>query len=97
MPAKTCAHCGNSFEASGKEYLCFPCHKPSGSAVYEKNRNTGILTFREQQIVTLIKQAKANKQIAFELCLTPGTVKEYLYHIFRKLNVSNRTELAIRF
>ena len=36
-----------------------------------------------------------NKEIAYELHLTEGTVKEYLNRIFRKLDVSNRTELAV--
>jgi DNA-binding NarL/FixJ family response regulator len=54
------------------------------------------LSFREVQIVELVAQAKTNKEIGYELCLTEGTVKEYLYHIFRKLNVTNRTELALR-
>jgi DNA-binding NarL/FixJ family response regulator len=53
------------------------------------------LSFRERQIVELIQQAKANKEIAFELSLTEGTIKEYLYHIFRKLGVRNRTDLAL--
>ena len=44
----------------------------------------------------LIQQARTNKEIAYELCLTVGTVKEYVYHIFRKLGVTNRTELALR-
>ena len=54
------------------------------------------LSFREQQIVSLIRQAKTNKEIAYDLCLTEGTVKEYLHRIFRKLAVTNRTELALR-
>jgi DNA-binding NarL/FixJ family response regulator len=53
------------------------------------------LSFRERQIVELIQQAKSNKEIAHELCLSVGTVKEYLYHIFRKLGVTNRTQLAL--
>ena len=53
------------------------------------------MSFREKQIVDLIQQAKSNKEIAYELCLTVGTVKEYVYHIFRKLGVTNRTELAL--
>jgi len=53
------------------------------------------LSYRERQIVQLIQQAKSNKEIAYELCLTVGTVKEYLYHIFRKIGVGNRTELAL--
>jgi DNA-binding NarL/FixJ family response regulator len=36
-----------------------------------------------------------NKEIAFELHLTEGTIKEYLNRIFRKVEVKNRTDLAI--
>lgn len=53
------------------------------------------LTIREQQIVGLVRFGKQNKEIAFDLRLTEGTVKEYLHRIFRKVDVKNRTELAI--
>ena len=53
------------------------------------------LSCREVQVVKLIQQAKLNKEIAHELNLTEGTIKEYLNRIFRKVGVKNRTELAI--
>ena len=53
------------------------------------------LSFREKQIAELVSQAKLNKEIAFDLRLTEGTIKEYLNRIFRKLEVKNRTELAV--
>ena len=53
------------------------------------------LSFRERQVVGLICKAKLNKEIAYELHLTEGTVKEYLNRIFRKVGASNRTELAV--
>lgn len=53
------------------------------------------LNFRERQIVNLVRQAKLNKEIAYELRLAEGTIKEYLNRVFRKLGVKNRTELAI--
>ena len=53
------------------------------------------LSFREKQIARLVCQAKLNKEIAFELRLTEGTIKEYLNRIFRKLELKNRTELAM--
>ena len=53
------------------------------------------LSFREKQVVGLVSQAKLNKEIAFELHLTEGTIKEYLNRIFRKLGITNRTELAV--
>jgi len=50
---------------------------------------------REKQVVHLVAQGKLNKVIAFELHLAEGTIKEYLNRIFRKLRVTNRTELAV--
>jgi len=89
---KTCARCGRGFGAVGREYTCPTCKESTaGQSAFSAK-----LSFREKQIVQLIEQAKSNKEIAYELCLTVGTVKEYIYHIFRKLGVSNRTELALR-
>jgi DNA-binding NarL/FixJ family response regulator len=89
---RSCARCGTGFYSSGKEYTCPACRRPKARLV----RDTSALSFRERQIIALIAEAKANKEIAYHLCLTEGTVKEYLYHIFRKLNVTSRTELALR-
>jgi DNA-binding NarL/FixJ family response regulator len=90
---RSCARCGNGFHTRGKEYTCPACRKPKSRSVQKPGHP---LSFREQQIVALIAEAKANKEIAYDLCLSEGTVKEYLYHIFRKLNVTSRTELALR-
>jgi DNA-binding NarL/FixJ family response regulator len=92
LTPKTCARCGRGFGALGREYTCPNCKEP----VMEKMA-TAVprLSFRERQIIELIQQAKSNKEIAYELCLTVGTVKEYVYHIFRKLGVTNRTQLAL--
>lgn len=88
---RTCARCGRSFPAIGREYTCGPCKEPPN----EHTERTPKLSFREEQIVRLVQEAKTNKEIAFTLCLSVGTVKEYVYHIFRKLGVTNRTELAL--
>jgi len=90
---RSCARCGSGFRASAKEYICPECRDRGRR---EPKHASDRLSFREQQIVSLVRQAKANKEIAYELCLTEGTVKEYLYHIFRKLHVTSRTELAVR-
>lgn len=51
------------------------------------------LTTRELQVVHLAAQGKTNKAIARELGLSEHTVKNYLFHVFDKLGVSNRIEL----
>ncbi len=90
---RSCARCGSDFHTCGKEYTCTTCRKPKTPPAHKSGP---ALSFRERQIVALIAEAKANKQIAYHLRLSEGTVKEYLYHIFRKLHVTSRTELALR-
>ena len=85
---RSCARCGGRFGAGGREYVCPNCRNH-----FQASRE---LSFREKQIVGLVRQAKANKEIAYELCLTEGTVKDYLHNIFQKLSVRNRTELALK-
>ena len=88
---KSCFRCGAEFPTADRERVCWGCRKPKTSRDVVKKQ----LTFREKQVVQLIAQGKANKEIAFDLLLTEGTIKEYLNRIFRKVEVTNRTELAI--
>jgi DNA-binding NarL/FixJ family response regulator len=52
------------------------------------------LTDRERQIVRLIAKGLSNKQIGRELDVCEGTIKVHLHHIFQKLVIYNRAELA---
>ena len=54
------------------------------------NRN---LTTREIELVSLLLKGKANKQIAFEMGLSIGTVKVYLHRIFMVFKLQSRCEL----
>jgi DNA-binding CsgD family transcriptional regulator len=49
------------------------------------------LTPRQQQVLALIKAGKVNKEIANELGIGLGTVKQHVVALFKKLQVSNRT------
>jgi DNA-binding NarL/FixJ family response regulator len=89
---RNCCRCGDEFRVDGKERVCQTCRKPKQPRSEPVRRH---LTLREKQIVELVKQAKLNKEIAFVLHLSEGTIKEYLNKIFRKLDVKNRTELAV--
>lgn len=53
--------------------------------------NSKILTPRQIDVISLISKGLANKQIAYELGLTEGTVKLHVTAILKLLNVSNRT------
>ncbi|CAM3605739.1 helix-turn-helix transcriptional regulator [Tsukamurella ocularis] len=52
------------------------------------------LTPTELAVVRLAAQGMTNPEIAEELVVSRATVKTHLYHVFTKLDVSNRTELA---
>lgn len=88
---RNCFRCGKEFQSGGGNRICPACAKPKE---LPKALNPN-LSFRERQVVSLVCKAKQNKEIAYELHLTEGTIKEYLNRIFRKLGVSNRTELAV--
>lgn len=54
------------------------------------------LTAAEQRIVELVCQGLSNLEIATRLYTSPETVRWHLKNVFRKLDVSSRTALAMR-
>lgn len=55
------------------------------------------LTERETEVLGLIADGKNTKEIASQLYLTTGTVRNYVSVILDKLGVSNRIEAIMRF
>lgn len=53
------------------------------------------LTDREHDIVELVAEGLDNREIAAELFLSEGTVRNRISDILAKTNISNRTKLAI--
>ena len=70
-------------EASGRE------HGANG------RRGEYNLTQREHDILELLAEGRANREIAGRLYLSEKTVKAHLAAIFRKLGVTNRTQAAM--
>lgn len=54
-----------------------------------------MLTTREREVLKLIAEGMINKEIATKLYISEKTVKNHVSNIFRKLNVSDRTQAAI--
>lgn len=52
---------------------------------------------KEQEIITLVAEGLNNKEIADRLYLSEGTIRNYLSAILEKLNLRDRTQLAIFF
>ena len=53
------------------------------------------LTDKEWELTTLVAQGMSNKEIAAEMYLSEGTVRNYLSQILEKLDLRDRTQLAI--
>jgi len=54
-----------------------------------------VLSPREGQLITLLAHGLKNKEIAFELGISEGTVKVYLSRLFQKVGAKDRFELAL--
>lgn len=54
-----------------------------------------LLSEREKEVIRLIACGKTNTEIASKLFLSPHTVKSHVSHILQKLELPNRTEVAI--
>ncbi|MBQ9957182.1 MAG: response regulator transcription factor [Ruminococcus sp.] len=50
---------------------------------------------KEKEIIELVAEGMSNKEIAQELYLSEGTVRNYLSLILEKLNLRDRTQLAV--
>ena len=53
------------------------------------------LTKRELDVLRLISEGCNNKKISDELTISERTVKNHISHIFRKINVEDRTQAAV--
>ena len=58
-------------------------------------KDFALLTRREYEIVGLISQGKSNLEIADDLFLSERTVKNHIHNILKKVNLQDRTQIAI--
>jgi DNA-binding NarL/FixJ family response regulator len=59
------------------------------------SQGANLLSNREDRVMRLVAEGLCNREIARELNLSEHTVKNYLFHIFDKLGISNRVELVL--
>ena len=62
-----------------------------------ENPDLDELTQRERDITRLVAQGLTNKEIATQLFLGEGTVRNNIVTIMEKLNVTNRTQLGMAY
>jgi two-component system nitrate/nitrite response regulator NarL len=75
--------------------LAAPADGPSTEFSVEAQAKKFRLTRRELDIVTAVAAGESNKGIAQRLSLSEDTVKHHVSHVFDKLGVFSRLELAI--
>jgi DNA-binding NarL/FixJ family response regulator len=68
----------------------------AGTGDYERARAAlATLTAREREVVLAVAAGRSNADIGATLSMTVATVKAHLSHIFAKLGVDNRTQIAM--
>lgn len=78
-----------NFKSSGSK-------KQSSHKLFRKIISDDIISTREVEVVNLVAEGLRNKEIAEKLFVSDDTIKKHLYHIFQKMEVSNRTGLVTK-
>lgn len=68
---------------------------PAFDLPFETDAEIQSLTAREKEIVSLVAKGLSNKEISEKLYVSELTVKTHLKNIFKKLNVSSRTQAIL--
>lgn len=84
------------YAANGDSSIPSAGDSPQANLLQSKLREAG-LTTTEQNVVTLIAEGMSNREIAQKLFLSEGTVKNYITDILAKLQVRDRTQIAIMY
>lgn len=58
---------------------------------------TGLLTEREKEVFEFMAKGFTNAQIAKQLCLSNGTVKNYVSVIYDKIGIKDRTAIVLKY
>lgn len=78
------------------DVLLFDLKSDTGFSILLNNKKEGFpkskLSPREKEVMTLLAKGLKYKEISQTLTITLGTLKQYIHIIYKKLNVSNKTE-----
>ena len=54
-----------------------------------------LLTLREREVLALIVSGHTSKEVSEKLCVSSHTVKNHIYSIYNKINVTNRLQATL--
>lgn len=77
------------------EALFPPDAKPPTAAGETFHRQVSSLSATQLKVLTALADGRLNKQIAADMSITEGTVKQHLSAIFKKLGVNNRSQAIV--
>lgn len=69
-------------------------HQRAGETLLQNCPNLDALTTREREILVLIRDGASNQEIAQQLMIELGTVKNHVHNILKKLKVTRRAQAA---
>jgi DNA-binding NarL/FixJ family response regulator len=92
----SCVHAGQVWANSHElKYLLDALAEAMPRRPVTQAHDVSVLSKREQDVVRGVADGLSNREIAKHLNLTEHTVKNYLFRIFDKLNVSSRVEVVL--
>lgn len=80
---------------SGESYIQPELTPILNAGLMRKNEVEENLTKREIEVLKLVAVGKINREIAVELDISERTVKNHISNLFKKINVSDRTQAAV--
>lgn len=82
------------FDFSAIKHIRSKLQEPEGTT---RQTNLRTLSSQEQRVMVLVVEGKTNKEIGTALNLSDKTIRNYLYHIYKKLHIQRRTQAAVFF
>jgi len=93
------------FDRPGNGLLLHICHSPDETPEYSENNHTttrpsgnfqrGALTRRELEVLALLAEGTATREIASRMCISQATARNHIQHTLYKLHVHNRLEAVV--
>jgi DNA-binding NarL/FixJ family response regulator len=91
----TCVHQGQVWASAQELLLVLEALTYSVPPRFVNSQGMNLLTPREHDVVRCVAEGLGNREVARRLKISEHTVKNYLLHVFDKLGVSSRVEVAL--
>ncbi|GER08055.1 DNA-binding response regulator [Iodidimonas muriae] len=87
-----------AYSRTGKQMgTAAPLSKYKGMGRWDQRSATEHLSKRQREIMAMVAEGMANKEIAHRIGIAEGTVKAHIHAVFRALGVNNRTQAVVRY